>query len=69
MTLNPAGGGYLGRNRLPDNLKQLFRPIVMSHPDHEQIANTLLKCDGFQNAEVIGCKLVEVFTVARSVNC
>lgn len=65
VTLNPVGGGYKGRNRLPDNLKQLFRPVVMSHPDHEQIARTLLRCDGYQNADLIGRKLVEVFSMAK----
>lgn len=67
VTLNPAGGGYLGRNRLPDNLKQLFRPVVMSHPDHEQIARTLLQCDGFQHAEIIGRKLVEIFNTSNEL--
>lgn len=37
ITLNPAGKGYGGRQKLPDNLKQLFRPIVMSVPDNELI--------------------------------
>ncbi|XP_015834463.1 cytoplasmic dynein 2 heavy chain 1 [Tribolium castaneum] len=61
VTLNPAGGSYGGRNKLPDNLKQLFRPVVMTHPDHEQIARTLLHCDGYQNADIIGQKLIAIF--------
>lgn len=67
VTLNPAGGGYGGRNKLPDNLKQLFRPVVMTHPDHEQIAKTLLHCEGFQNGELIGKKLVEVFQNSKEL--
>lgn len=67
VTLNPAGEKYGGRNKLPDNLKQLFRPVVMVQPDHEQIARTLLYCDGYRNADIIGKKLVEVFTIARYV--
>lgn len=69
VTLNPAGGGYGGRNKLPDNLKQLFRPVIMTHPDHEQIARTLLHCDGYQYAKVIAKKLVEMFTLSRYSKC
>lgn len=65
VTLNPAGGSYGGRNNLPDNLKQLFRPIVMTHPNNEQIARSLLLCEGFVNANTIAKKLVEVFNLAR----
>ncbi|XP_017783105.1 PREDICTED: cytoplasmic dynein 2 heavy chain 1 [Nicrophorus vespilloides] len=67
VTLNPAGGGYGGRNKLPDNLKQLFRPVIMTHPDHEQIARTLLHCDGYKNANSIGKKLIELFSLAEKL--
>nr|XP_022905741.1 cytoplasmic dynein 2 heavy chain 1 [Onthophagus taurus] len=67
VTLNPAGGSYGGRHKLPDNLKQLFRPIVMSQPDHEQIAKTLLRSDGFKNADVIAKKLIEIFNLSSQL--
>lgn len=65
VTLNPAGKEYGGRQKLPDNLKQLFRPVVMSEPDIELIAEVILYSQGFQNAKVIGKKLVNVFRLAQ----
>ncbi|XP_066245842.1 cytoplasmic dynein 2 heavy chain 1 [Euwallacea similis] len=67
VTLNPAGAGYGGRNKLPDNLKQLFRPVVMTHPDHEEIARTSLHCDGYRHADVLARKIVEVFEMSRKI--
>lgn len=65
VTLNPAGEGYAGRQRLPDNLKQLFRPVAMSRPDDTLIAQVSLHCEGFRHAQVIGGKLVILFDLAR----
>uniref|UniRef100_A0A6P7FU93 Cytoplasmic dynein 2 heavy chain 1 n=1 Tax=Diabrotica virgifera virgifera TaxID=50390 RepID=A0A6P7FU93_DIAVI len=67
VTLNPAGGGYGGRNKLPDNLKQLFRPVVMTQPDNEDIARALLHCEGYRNANIIAKKIVEVFDIASKL--
>ncbi|KAJ9599678.1 hypothetical protein L9F63_026474, partial [Diploptera punctata] len=67
VTLNPADKGYGGRQKLPDNLKQLFRPVVMSQPDNDIIAEVILYCEGFKYAKSIGNKLVEVFDLSRKL--
>ncbi|CAM1329611.1 Uncharacterised protein at_DN1743, partial [Pycnogonum litorale] len=64
ITLNPAGKGYGGRQKLPDNLKQLFRPVAMSRPDNDLIAEVILFAEGFKHAKAIGKKLVAIFTLA-----
>lgn len=65
ITLNPAGKGYGGRQKLPDNLKQLFRPVAMSKPDNELIAEVLLFAEGFKQAKTLGRKLVVAFSLSR----
>lgn len=65
VTLNPASKGYGGRQKLPDNLKQLFRPVIMSKPDNELITETILLCEGFKHARIIGRKLVHIFDLAK----
>ncbi|XP_068440329.1 cytoplasmic dynein 2 heavy chain 1 isoform X1 [Clinocottus analis] len=67
ITLNPAGKGYGGRQKLPDNLKQLFRPVAMSRPDNELIAEVILYSEGFKNGEMLGQKLVAIFNLAREL--
>ena len=67
VTLNPAGKGYGGRSKLPDNLKQLFRPVAMSKPNNELIAEVLLYSDGFKTANVLGRKLVALFNLSREL--
>lgn len=67
ITLNPVGRGYGGRQRLPDNLKQLFRPVVMSKPNSEEIAETLLFAEGFKKAKEMAKKIVTSFEMSRWV--
>lgn len=63
--MNPAGKGYGGRQKLPDNLKQLFRPVAMSKPDNELIAEVILFSEGFKSAKELGRKLVAIFNLSR----
>jgi dynein heavy chain 2 len=67
VTLNPAGKGYGGRSKLPDNLKQLFRSVAMSAPDLEQISEVILYSEGFMSAKQIGSKLVNAFSLCKQL--
>ncbi|KAL8191062.1 UNVERIFIED_CONTAM: Cytoplasmic dynein 2 heavy chain 1, partial [Gekko kuhli] len=67
ITMNPAGKGYGGRQKLPDNLKQLFRPVAMTRPDNELIAEVILYSEGFKDAKILGRKLVAIFNLAREL--
>eukprot|EP00051_Salpingoeca_urceolata_P021875 m.349048 g.349048 ORF g.349048 m.349048 type:complete len:4259 (-) comp19881_c0_seq4:199-12975(-) len=67
ITMNPAGKGYGGRQKLPDNLKQLFRPVAMSKPDLELIAEVILYSEGFKEAKNLGRKLVELYSLSREL--
>jgi dynein heavy chain 1 len=58
ITMNPD---YSGRSQLPNNLKKLFRPIAMTKPDKELIAQVLLYSQGFLQAEILSNKVVPLF--------
>uniref|UniRef100_A0A5K4FDN9 Cytoplasmic dynein 2 heavy chain 1 n=1 Tax=Schistosoma mansoni TaxID=6183 RepID=A0A5K4FDN9_SCHMA len=67
ITLNPIAKGYGGRQKLPDNLKQLFRPVSMTKPDIDLIAEMILFSEGFSNAQTLSRKLVSVFSLAKQL--
>jgi dynein heavy chain 2 len=61
VTMNPAGKGYGGRSKLPDNLKQLFRPVAMAAPDILLIAESMMLAEGFKEAKQLSTKIVSLF--------
>lgn len=67
VTLNPAGKGYGGRSKLPDNLKLLFRPVAMSRPDNELIAEVMLYSEGFRTARILSKKVVDIFNLSKQI--
>lgn len=67
VTLNPAGKGYGGRSRLPDNLKALFRPVAMGVPDNELIAEVNLVTEGFSQSRDLASKIVSLFKLSRQL--
>nr|CCC94835.1 putative dynein heavy chain [Trypanosoma congolense IL3000] len=64
VTLNPAGKGYGGRSKLPDNLRQLFREVAMTTPNNELITSTMLLSEGFTHAKVMAKKIVEMYRLS-----
>lgn len=67
VTLNPAGKGYGGRSKLPDNLKQLFRSVAMTAPDMELIAEVTLYSESFTQAKVLGRKVCTLYKLSKQL--
>lgn len=65
ITMNPADKKYGGRQQLPDNLKQLFRPVLMSVPDNTLISEILLFSEGFKNAKNWAIKLNTLYDFSK----
>ncbi|KAJ3728254.1 hydrolytic ATP binding site of dynein motor region D1-domain-containing protein, partial [Lentinula raphanica] len=60
ITTNPT---YAGRSQLPPNLTKLFRPMAMTRPDRELIAQIMLFSQGFRTAESLASKIVPFFNL------
>ncbi len=67
--MNPMSKNYRGRNKLPENLKVLFRPLAMSKPNSIFICRIMFICTGFTSAfaDEYSNILVKLFKISSNV--
>ena len=65
--MNPATEGYGGRQKLPVNVKQLFRPVAMSVPDNELIAEVMMFAEDFKSPKIMAQRIVALFLLSRQL--
>ncbi|SCP04556.1 dynein heavy chain, putative [Plasmodium ovale] len=64
ITMNPD---YLGRSKLPESLKILFRPITVIVPDFNKICENMLMAEGYVEAKHLSIKFTTFFELAQSL--
>ncbi|EUD65414.1 hypothetical protein C922_04154 [Plasmodium inui San Antonio 1] len=64
ITMNPD---YLGRSKLPESLKILFRPITVIVPDFNKICENMLMAEGYVDAKYLSIKFTTFFDLAQSL--
>ena len=54
------------RSELPDNLKALFRPIMMVVPNLTMICEMMLMSEGFDTARVLAKKMTTLYSLSEA---
>ncbi|CAD2104163.1 Dhc93AB [Plasmodium vinckei petteri] len=64
ITMNPD---YLGRSKLPESLKILFRPITVIIPDFNKICENMLMAEGYVDAKYLSIKFITFFELIQNL--